>query len=64
MGSNLVAPTIFRNKPFGQQVEGLSHCGDETCAFERAVQTEDFEDAALFLVGGRLVHVVGKPYVE
>ncbi len=26
-GSNPVAPTIFRNKPFGQQVKGLSHCG-------------------------------------
>ena len=27
-GSNPVAPTIFVKKPFGQQVEGLSHCGN------------------------------------
>ena len=26
--SNPVAPTIFRNKPFGEYVEGLSHCED------------------------------------
>ena len=25
-GSNPFSPTIFRNKPFGQQVKGLSHC--------------------------------------
>lgn len=26
--SNLVAPTILRNEPFGEYVEGLSYCGD------------------------------------
>ena len=36
--SNRVAPTHFRNKPFGQQVEGLSHLRNKTCAVERAVQ--------------------------
>jgi hypothetical protein len=29
-GSNPVAPTIFRNEPFGENVEGLSHCGDQS----------------------------------
>ncbi len=24
-----VAPTFFRNEPFGENVEGLSHCGDK-----------------------------------
>lgn len=37
--------TVFRNKPFGQQVKGLSHCGASTCAVESPVQTEDFEDS-------------------
>jgi len=27
--SNPVASTIFKRKPFGENVEGLSHCGDE-----------------------------------
>lgn len=27
-GSNPVSPTIFRNEPFGENVEGLSYCGD------------------------------------
>jgi len=29
-GSNPVAPTVVRNKPFGEHVEGLSHFGDES----------------------------------
>jgi hypothetical protein len=28
--SNLPGPTFFGNEPFGEGVEGLSHCGDET----------------------------------
>jgi hypothetical protein len=28
--SRLVAPTFFRKKPFGDNVEGLSHDGDES----------------------------------
>jgi len=27
-GSNPVAPTILRNEPFGEHVEGLFHCED------------------------------------
>jgi hypothetical protein len=27
-GSNPLAPIVFRNEPFGENVEGLSHCGD------------------------------------
>ena len=57
-GSNPVAPTIFRNEPFGQQVEGLSHCGDKSCVFERKVQTGDFEDSTF---GGV---VSGKPLLS
>jgi len=53
--SNPVAPTFFRNEPFGENVEGLSHFGDESCAVERAVQTHDFEDSTLCIVVG------GKP---
>src|SRR5688500_2632312 len=30
-GSNPVTPTVFRNKPFGDNVEGLCHCGDWSC---------------------------------
>jgi hypothetical protein len=29
--SNPVAPTIFRKKPFGENVEGLSYFGDGSC---------------------------------
>jgi len=29
--SRLVAPTFFRNEPFGENVEGLSHCADGSC---------------------------------
>lgn len=32
--SRLVAPTILRNEPFGENVEGLSHCGDQSYAIE------------------------------
>jgi hypothetical protein len=28
--SRLVTPTLFRNKPFGDHVEGLSYCEDES----------------------------------
>jgi hypothetical protein len=28
--SNPVAPTILQKKPFGENVEGLSHCRDES----------------------------------
>ena len=34
VGSNPATPTIFRKKPFGEYVEGLSHCGDEVYAIE------------------------------
>ena len=30
-GSNPVAPTFLRKKPFGENVEGLSHCGSRSC---------------------------------
>src|SRR5437660_8584391 len=46
-GSNPLAPTFFRKKPFGENVEGLSHFRDERCAVERAGQTEDFRDSTL-----------------
>ena len=45
-GSNPVIPTIFRLKPFGQQVERLSPVRDQTYAVELPVQTHDFEDSA------------------
>ena len=31
VSSNPVAPTLFGNEPFGENVEGLSHCGDGSC---------------------------------
>ncbi|MFO0825382.1 MAG: hypothetical protein U0792_20065 [Gemmataceae bacterium] len=46
VGSNPAGPTIYLEEPFGQLVEGLSHCGDKTYADELPVQTEDFEDSA------------------
>lgn len=52
--SRLVAPTIFRNKPFGEDVEGLFHFRAESYAVQGAVQTDDFEDAAFRgVVGGK-----------
>src|SRR5262245_46872753 len=45
--SRPVAPTIFLEKPFDENVEELSHCGDEVCVFEAAVQKDDFEDSTL-----------------
>jgi hypothetical protein len=32
LSSNPVAPTFFRNEPFGENVEGLSYCGDKSCS--------------------------------
>ena len=32
--SNSVAPSIFRNEPFGGKVEGLSHCWVASCRFK------------------------------
>jgi hypothetical protein len=43
-GSNPVTPTVIRDEPFDENVEGLSHISDESCAVEVAVQTDDFED--------------------
>jgi hypothetical protein len=48
--SRLVVPTFFRKKPFGENVEGLSHFMDKSCAVEPAVQTDDFEDSTLCIV--------------
>ena len=48
--SNLVAPTFFRKRPFGEKVEGLSHFAGESCGVEPAVQTHDFENAGLAVV--------------
>ena len=39
-GSNPSAPTIFKNEPFSQYIEGLTYCRDKTYTFELAVQTE------------------------
>lgn len=35
--SRLVAPTNLRDKPFGENVEGLFHFRDESCAVEDPV---------------------------
>jgi hypothetical protein len=43
-----VAPTVFQNEPFGENVEGLSHLWDESYAVERPVQTDDFQKQTLF----------------
>ena len=45
--SNPVAPTIFRNEPFGEHVEGLSYYRNESCVIEAAVQTDNFKDSSL-----------------
>jgi hypothetical protein len=47
LASNPVAPTVFRRKPFGENVEGLFHCGIEIYVIEAAVQKHDFEDSTL-----------------
>jgi hypothetical protein len=46
-GSNPLAPTIFRNEPFGENVEGLSHFRDKSCVIKTAVQKHDFEQSTL-----------------
>jgi hypothetical protein len=46
--SNPVARIIFRKKPFGKNVEGLSYFREESCAVELAVQTHNFEDSTFF----------------
>jgi hypothetical protein len=33
-GSSPLTPTNVEEKPFGENVEGLSHCGDESYAVE------------------------------
>jgi len=55
---NPVAPTILRNEPFGEYVEGLSYCGDESYVIEHAVQKHDFEYLTFFRDIG------GKPFVS
>lgn len=47
VGSNPAAPTCSREQPFDDRVKGLSHCGDESYAIERAVQAQDFEQTPL-----------------
>lgn len=46
---NLVIPTIFRNEPFGEYVEGLSYCGAKSYVVERKVQTHDLKDTTFFI---------------
>jgi hypothetical protein len=43
-----IPATNLQREPFGEDVEGLSHCGAKTYAVERKVQTEDFEEPPLF----------------
>jgi hypothetical protein len=42
-----VTPMIFQNNPFGENVEGLSYCGNKSCVIESAVQKDDFQYPAL-----------------
>jgi hypothetical protein len=46
--SNPVAPTIPRNKPFGEHVEGLSVCGDKSCDIEAKVQLSREKQTVIF----------------
>ena len=52
-GENPSLSAFLQNKPFDQHVEGLSHCGHESCAVERAVRAHDFPDSPL---GGVIRH--------
>lgn len=40
---HLVASTFFENEPFGEHSEGLSYCGDESCAVGRAVREHNLK---------------------
>jgi hypothetical protein len=42
-----VSGYVFRNEPFDENVEGLSHGGNEGYVFEAAVQEHDFEDSRI-----------------
>jgi hypothetical protein len=46
-GSNPLAPIFFQGKPFGQQVEGLSHFQSESYVADLAVQKRDFDHSSL-----------------
>lgn len=47
-------PDYLSKRALGQQVKGLSYCGDKSCAFEGKVQTGDFEDSTFCgVVGGK-----------
>ena len=50
-GSNPLAPSVVENKPFGENVEGLSHLRGENYAAESEVQTADSRQL-LFLAPG------------
>ena len=43
-----VAPTLLRDKPFGENVEGLSCWGNEVKRLRDAAQKLDFEDSTPF----------------
>src|SRR6516164_2157368 len=43
---------LFRKKPFGKNVEGLSYFRDESYPVELAVQTHDFQDSKLYCFCG------------
>jgi hypothetical protein len=59
-GSNPVTPTRRDKKPFGENVEGLSYCGDESCVIKAAVQKDDFEDPTFCgVIGGRAADLAG-----
>ena len=54
----ILSPRLLSEmKPFGENVEGLSHCGDESYVVEPQVQTDDFEDTTL---GGEICR---KPFL-
>ena len=51
------SPRLKLDKPFGENVEGLSHCGDESYIIEAAIQKHDFEDSTLRgVIGGMEVN--------
>jgi hypothetical protein len=39
-GSNPVVPTFFRNEPFGENVEGLFHCRNQSCNSTRLFNSQ------------------------
>ena len=59
----VLSPQLFFKKPFGENVEGLSHCGDKIYVIETAVQNtiSRIRGFAAFFSGNKSVRCSSTP---